>query len=150
MRHLKRFNESAFGVDSDSDKSKGIEKIREFEDVINSAEFTPKADQVPLKSLYNVIAIKTQDPINTKNFTSFAAGRQKTYDTNWILLEFRYGKFSLGFYPSESELLEWTTRYGWDFRDDLILDWNDINHAEIENILSDFGIVADEIYGRPI
>jgi hypothetical protein len=32
----------------------------------------------------------------------------------------------------------------------LIIGYNDVNHAEIDNILSEYGIVADEIWGVPI
>ena len=31
-----------------------------------------------------------------------------------------------------------------------MLDYNDINHAEIENILSKYGVVVDEMWGIPL
>ena len=30
------------------------------------------------------------------------------------------------------------------------VDYNDINHAEIENILSEYGVVVDEMWGIPV
>ena len=148
MKHLKKFNESAFEEDN------ALEKIRELEDIINNSDFTPKTEQVPLKSLYKVIVIKTQEPISTESFQSHAAGRQKVYDTNWILLQFRFVKFVISFYPGENAINSWlksgyTGDFG-DFRDYLMLDYNDINHAEIENILSDYGVVVDEMWGIPL
>ena len=56
MRHLNRFNESAFEADV---KFTSLGKIREFEHKLNNVLFTPKTEQVSLKSLYKVIVIKT-------------------------------------------------------------------------------------------
>lgn len=162
MKHLKRFNESAFGYDEKLDnewQSKTqLAKIREFEEKINNTLFTPKTEQLPLKSLYKSIVIKTQEPISTEFLTSYAAGASKVFDTNWILLEFRFGKFGIAFYPNENAIKDCLSSYGdlladgyiGDFRDHLMLDYNDINHAEIENILSEYGVVVDEMWGIPV
>ncbi len=148
MKHLKRFNESAFEAD---EKFTSLGKIREFEHDLNNALFTPKTEQVPLKSLYKVIVIKTQNPISTEFLTSHATGSKKIYDTNWILLSFRFDKFGINFYPDENAIDSWLkSGYHTDFRDYLMLDYNDINHAEIENILSEYGVVVDEIWGIPL
>jgi hypothetical protein len=146
MKHLKKFNESSFD---------GVEKIRELEHELNNALFTPKNEQVPLKSLYKIIVIKTKDPINTELFQSHAmngkAGLPKIYDTNWILLSFRFDKFGINFYPDENAIDSWLkSGYLGDFREYLMLDYNDINHAEIENILSEYGVVVDEMWGIPL
>jgi hypothetical protein len=149
MRHLKRFNESAFEAD---EKFTSLGKIREFEQELNDTLFTPKTEKVSLKSLYKVIVIKTQYPISTEFLTSYAAGSKKVYDTNWILLSFRFGKFGISFYPDENAIDSWL-KSGYhpaDFRDYLMLDYNDINHAEIENILSEYGVVVDEMWGIPL
>jgi hypothetical protein len=148
MKHLKKFNESAFD---------GVEKIRELEHELNNALFTPKNEQVPLKSLYKIIVIKTKDPINIELFQSHAVGLPGIYDTNWILLQFRFGKFVISFYPGENDINSWLKSgypskhaFTGDFRDYLMLDYNDINHAEIENILSEYGVVVDEMWGIPL
>ena len=149
MKHLKRFNESAFEAD---EKFTSLGKIREFEKELNNTLFTPKAEKVSLKSLYKAIVIKTQYPISTEFLTSHAAGSKKVYDTNWILLSFRFGKFGISFYPDENAIDSWL-KSGYhpdDFRDHLMLDYNDINHAEIENILSEYGVVVDEMWGIPL
>ena len=148
MKHLKRFNEAAFEADV---KFTSLEKIREFEHGLNNSLFTPKTEQVSLKSLYKVIVIKTQDSISTEFLTSYAAGSKKVYDTNWILLSFQFDKFGISFYPDENAINSWLkSGYHVDFRDYLMLDYNDINHAEIENILSEYGVVGDEIWGIPL
>lgn len=155
MKHLKRFNESVFGYDEKLDdewqRKTQLSKIREFEDELNNTLFTPKTEQLPLKSLYKIIVIKTQESISTKFLTAHAAGIPKVYDTNWILLEFRFGKFGIAFYPSENAIKEYLSRGFYEnFEDHLIIGYNDVNHAEIENILSEYGIVVDEIWGWPV
>jgi hypothetical protein len=155
MKHLKRFNEAVFGYDEKLDdewqRKTQIAKVRELEQEINNSLFTPVTEKLPLKSLYKVIIIKTQDPISTEFLTSHAAGRQKVYNTNWILLDYRSSKFGISFYPDENAINSWLkSSYHADFRDYLMLDYNDINHAEIENILSEYGVVVDEMWGIPL
>ena len=159
MKYLKKFNESKTGIEIDRDS------INNLENSINNELFTPVKEGVPLKSIYKAIVVKTQEPINTKNITTHASGKVKInatgkvydmhfkiYDTNWVLLEYRSGSFGVSFYPDENAINSWL-RLGArieDFRDYLIIGYNDVNHAEIDNILSEYGIVADEIWGVPI
>lgn len=154
MKHLKGFNESAFGYDEKLDnewqRKTQLAKVRELEQGINNALFTPKTEQLPLKSLYKAIVIKTHDTISTEFLTNYAGGFPKVYNTNWILLEFKSGKFGISFYPGENYIKDWSDRNGFNYEDHLIIGYNDINHAEIENILSDYGVVVDEIWGIPV
>ena len=149
MKYLKKFNESKTVIEIDRDS------INNLENSINNELFTPVKEEVPLKSIYKVIVVKTQEPINTKNVTTHASGKVKIYDTNWVLLVYRSGGFGVSFYPDENAINSWL-RSGYlgarieDFRDYLIIGYNDVNHAEIDNILSEYGIVADEIWGVPI
>lgn len=156
MKYLKKFNESKTVIEIDRDS------INNLENSINNELFTPVKEEVPLKSIYKVIVVKTQYPINTKNVITNTSGYYseggkvvKIYDTNWILLEYRSGGFGVSFYPDENAINSWL-RSGYlgarieDFRDYLIIGYNDVNHAEIDNILSEYGIVADEIWGVPI
>ena len=159
MKHLKRFNESAFEGDNK------LERLRELQKTINASVFTPKSEQVPLQSLYNAIIIKTQDPINTDEMISHVGGvsigSSKVIDTRWVLLILAHGDFRVYFYPDESSLDIYLKRYlavtalnagvsyiNW--RNNSLIGYNDINHAEIENILSDYGIAVDEMWGVPI
>ena len=156
MKYLKKFNESKTVIEIDRDS------INNLENSINNELFTPVKEEVPLKSIYKVIVVKTQYPINTKNVITNTSGYYseggkvvKIYDTNWILLEYRSGGVGVSFYPDEIAINSWL-RSGYlgarieDFRDYLIIGYNDVNHAEIDNILSEYGIVADEIWGVPI
>ncbi len=151
MKYLKKFNESKTGIEID------INSIDNLENSINNSLFTPVKEEVPLKSIYKAIVVKTQYPINTKNVISNTSGYYseggkvvKIYDTNWILLEYRFGSFGVSFYPDRNSVNEWLKRSGSNFEDNLIIGYNDVNHAEIDNILSEYGIVADEIWGVPI
>ena len=51
MKHLKRFNESAFEADV---KFTSLGKIREFEHDLNNTLFTPKTEQVSLRSMWGI------------------------------------------------------------------------------------------------
>ena len=158
MKYLKKFNESKTGIEIDRDS------INNLENSINNELFTPVKEEVPLKSIYKAIIVKTQYPINTKNIITNTSGYYsevgkvvKIYDTNWILLEYRFGSFGVSFYPDGNSVNEWLKRHfsispTWrsNFEDNLIIGYNDVNHAEIDNILSEYGIVADEIWGVPI
>lgn len=151
MKYLKKFNESKTGIEID------INSIDNLKNSINNELFTPVKEEVPLKSIYKAIVVKTQYPINTKNVITNTSGYYseggkvvKIYDTNWILLEYRFGSFGVSFYPDGNSVNEWLKRSGSNFEDNLIIGYNDVNHAEIDNILSEYGIVADEIWGVPI
>lgn len=80
---------------------------------------------------------------------------KKNYQTNWIYIGQKYtkfdGQFNLCFYPNESEVKQRVKSNfgGIDFNDHLIIDYNDVNHAEIENLLSRFGVEVDEMWGIP-
>lgn len=81
----------------------------------------------------------------------------KNYQTNWIYICFSRkalndfsGQFNLCFYQSEAGVKQRVSaNFNVDFHDHLILDYNDVNHAEIENLLSQFGIEVDEMWGIP-
>lgn len=83
----------------------------------------------------------------------------KNYQTNWIYLDhylwnsisgFVPGQFNLCFYQSEAGVKQRVSaNFNVDFHDHLILDYNDVNHAELENLLSQFGIEVDEMWGIP-
>lgn len=80
---------------------------------------------------------------------------KKNYQTNWIYIELARSRTqtfaAICFYPNESEVKQRVRSNfgGIDFNDHLILDYNDVNHAEIENLLSQFGVEVDEMWGIP-
>ena len=81
---------------------------------------------------------------------------KKNFQTNWIYIGQVHhysvlpGYFNLCFYESESGVKQRVSdNFGVDFHDHLILNYSDVNHAELENILSEFGIEVDEMWGIP-
>jgi hypothetical protein len=141
-----------------------IEKIRSLIGVINNAEFTPKKDMVSLLSLYKCVVIKTKTPVQSVPQFSFGKNddNPKNYKTNWVSIRVltNSDKLTVTFYPDESTAVEQLSRayrpivmFGGgvrDFRDILVLDYNDINYLEIENILSDYDIDVDEMWCIPL
>lgn len=80
----------------------------------------------------------------------------KNFQTNWIYIGQVHhysvvtGHFNLCFYQSESGVKQRVSaNFNVDFHDHLILNYNDVNHAELENLLSEFGIEVDEMWGIP-
>ena len=80
----------------------------------------------------------------------------KNYQTNWIYIGQVHhysvvpGHFRLCFYQSETGVKQRVSaNFNVDFHDHLILNYNDVNHAELENLLSEFGIEVDEMWGIP-
>ena len=82
--------------------------------------------------------------------------KSRNFQTNWIYIGQVHhysvvpGQFRICFYESEAGVKQRVfNNFNVDFHDHLILDYNDVNHAELENILSEFGIEVDEMWGIP-
>jgi len=70
----------------------------------------------------------------------------------WIYISLNNfsGQFNLCFYQSEAGVKQRVSaNFNVDFHDHLILNYNDVNHAELENLLSEFGVEVDEMWGIP-
>ena len=173
MKHLKRFNEN---ITSDN-RTERFESMMDLVKAFEKGKITPPTEDVPISHVYKGIVIKTVNKVDTTGLggrlgspdtelsgvevhTDIAEDwfrrkpdvESKNYQTNWIYIgqNFRSGQFSLCFYESESGVKQRVSaNHGVDFHDHLILDYNDVNHAEIENLLSQFGIEVDEMWGIP-
>ena len=120
---------------------------------IDNYEFTPPKDSVPLKSIYKSIIIRTNDYIDSITlFANADINGNKSYKTNWITIDLfeMTGNWLFSFYPDENSVYTYIRRkYRLDFRDHTIIGYNDINHAEMESILSGYDIYVDEMWGIP-
>ena len=153
MRYLKTFNESA--IDGKIEDFNGIRNT-----ILNS-RFTHKYDCVTLKSLYKAIIIKTVDPINTKNLQTIsnmhhASSVGSKWDSNWIAIDLQsiIASYSLKILPDIKSVEGWCKSKYIDQNDTFenypIIGYNDVNHAEIENIFLEYGISVDDIWGIPV
>ncbi len=173
MKHLKRFNEN---ITSDN-RTERFESMMDLVKAFEKGKITPPTEDVPISHVYKGIVIKTVNKIDTTGlggrlgspdtelsgvevyndiaedwFRRTLDVESKNYQTNWIYIgqNFRSGQFSLCFYESESGVKQRVSaNYGVDFHDHLILNYNDVNHAELENLLSQFGVEVDEMWGIP-
>jgi hypothetical protein len=167
MKHLKRFNENI----TSSNRSERFQSMMDLVKAFQNEKITPPTEDVAINQVYSGIVIKTVNKIDTAGlggrlgspdtelsgvevYTDFP--ENKNYQTNWIYLGQVHhysvvpGQFNLCFYQSEAGVKQRVSaNYGVDFHDHLILDYNDVNHAEIENLLSQFGIEVDEMWGIP-
>ena len=164
MKHLKRFNEN---ITSDN-RGERFQSMLDLVKGIETLKITPPTEDVSISDVYKGIVVKTVNKIDTTGlggrlgspdtelsgievYTDFP--ENKNYQTNWIYIELarsRTNTFAaICFYQSESGVKQRVRSNfgGLDFNDHLILNYNDVNHAELENLLSEFGIEVDEMWG---
>jgi hypothetical protein len=168
MKHLKRFNEN---ITSDN-RGERFQSMLDLVKAFQNVKITPPTEEVPISHVYKGIVIKTVNKIDTTGLggrpesretelsnvevytdgVSLSSPGNKNYQTNWIYIALNNfsGQFNLCFYQSEAGVKQRVSSvYGVDFHDHLILNYNDVNHAELENLLSEFGIEVDEMWGIP-
>ena len=173
VKHLKRFNEN---ITSDN-RTERFQSMMDLVKAFEKGKITPPTEDVPISHVYKGIVIKTVNKIDTTGlggrlgspdtelsgvevyndiaedwFRRTLDVEDKNYQTNWIYIALNNfsGQFNLCFYQSEAGVKQRVSaNYGVDFHDHLILDYNDVNHAELENLLSQFGIEVDEMWGIP-
>ena len=166
MKHLKRFNEN---ITSDN-RSERFQSMLDLVKGIKTLKITPPTEEVSISDVYKGIVVKTANKIDTTGlggrpgspdtelsgievYTDFP--ENKNYQTNWIYIELARSRTetfaAVCFYPNESEVKQRVkSNFGAiDFNDHLIIDYNDVNHAELENLLSEFGVEVDEMWGIP-
>ena len=173
MKHLKRFNEN---ITSDN-RTERFESMMDLVKAFDKGKITPPTEDVPISQVYKGIVIKTVNKIDT-NGLGGNPGRtdtelpgvevypdipeawlrrspdseKKNFQTNWIYIGLSNfsGQFHLCFYQSEAGVKQRVSaNFNVDFHDHLILNYNDVNHAELENLLSEFGVEVDEMWGIP-
>jgi hypothetical protein len=166
VKHLKRFNEN---ITSDN-RGERFQSMLDLVKGIETLKITPPTEDVSISDVYKGIVVKTVNKIDTTGlggrlgspdtelsgievYTDFP--ENKNYQTNWIYIELarsRTNTFAaICFYQSESGVKQRVRSNfgGLDFNDHLIIGYNDVNHAELENLISEFGIEVDEMWGIP-
>jgi len=164
MKHLKRFNEN---ITSDN-RTERFQSMLDLVKGIETLKITPPTEEVSISDVYKGIVVKTVNKIDTTGLggrlgspdtelsgievhTDFP--ENKNFQTNWIYIELarsRTNTFAaVCFYQSETGVKQRVRSNfgGLDFHDHLILNYNDVNHAELENLLSEFGVEVDEMWG---
>ena len=140
MKHLKKFNEELNPEEQDS-----LEKI------FLKAKISPQVDKVNIKSIYNVLFIQVDDYVENVD------GKGK-----YMMIDLERGS-----YTSVHEILDdavevltsdedWSYSYtdNWEVfkaqnsdRFVNVLEYNDVNFQEIENILLDYNINVENMWG---
>jgi hypothetical protein len=140
MKHLRKFNEELNPEEQDS-----LEKI------FLKAKISPQVDKVNIKSIYNVLFIQVDDYVENVD------GRGK-----YMMIDLERGS-----YTSVHEILDdavevltsdedWSYSYtdNWEVfkaqnsdRFVNVLEYNDVNFQEIENILLDYNINVENMWG---
>jgi hypothetical protein len=175
VKHLKRFNEN---ITSDN-RSERFQSMMDLVKGIKTIRITPPTEDVSISDVYKGIVVKTANKIDTTGlggrlgspdtelpgvevytdiqedwFRRTPDVENKNYQTNWIYIELARSRTetfaAVCFYQSEAGVKQRVSaNFNVDFHDHLILNYNDVNHAELENLLSQFGVEVDEIWGIP-
>ena len=140
MKHLKKFNEELNPEEQDS-----------LEKTFIKSKISPQVDKVNIKSIYNVLFIQVDDYVENVD------GRGK-----YMMIDLERGS-----YTSVHEILDdavenltsdedWSYSYtdNWEVfkaqnsdRFVNVLEYNDVNFQEIENILLDYNINVENMWG---
>jgi hypothetical protein len=140
MKHLKKFNEELNPEEQDS-----------LEKTFIKAKISPQVDKVNIKSIYTVLFIQVDDYVENVD------GRGK-----YMMIDLERGS-----YTSVHEILDdavenltsdedWSYSYtdNWEVfkaqnsdRFVNVLEYNDVNFQEIENILLDYNINVENMWG---
>ena len=177
MKHLKRFNENITSDNRSERFQSMLDIVKAFsngkitpptEDVpiyqvykgiviktVNKIDTTGLGGKIG-SSATDIPGVEVYNDIAEDWFLRKPDVENKNYQTNWIYLgqSHRYSavpsQFNLCFYQSEAGVKQRVSaNFNVDFHDHLMLNYNDVNHAELENLLSEFGIEVDEMWGIP-
>ena len=140
MKYLKKFNEELNPEEQDS-----------LEKTFIKAKISPQVDKVNIKSIYTVLFIQVDDYVENVD------GRGK-----YMMIDLERGSYT-SVHESLDDAVENLTSddegdydhsYSWDqfksqHNDRLVsvLEYNDINFQQIENILLDYNIQVENIWG---
>jgi len=146
MKHLKKFNEELSTEESNS-----------MEKSFQKAKVSPVTEKLPINRVYSVLFIQLSDTIEHPDYPgNFAEGGK------YMMIDLNYSS-----YISIHETLDYAVENltsdessSYDFSDSWevfkgqnsdrfvsILDYNDTNFQEIENILLDYNINVENIWG---
>jgi hypothetical protein len=177
MKHLKRFNENITSDNRTERFQSMMDIVKAFsngkitpptEDVpiyqvykgiviktVNKIDTTGLGGKIG-SSATDIPGVEVYNDIAEDWFLRKPDVENKNYQTNWIYLGQSHhysavpSQFNLCFYQSEAGVKQRVSaNFNVDFHDHLMLNYNDVNHAELENLLSEFGVEVDEMWGIP-
>jgi hypothetical protein len=140
MNHLKKFNEELNQEEQDS-----------LEKAFQKAKISPQTEKMNIRSIYRVLFIQVDDYVENVN------GNGK-----YMMILFTYVCNKISVHETLDDAVENLTTYvKWAFSTDSweefkaemgntfvsVLEYNDTNFQEIENILIDYNINVENIWG---
>ena len=177
MKHLKRFNENITSDDKSERFQSMADLVEAFHKgkitppteqipinqvykgivikTVNKVDTTGLGGKIG-SSHTDIPGVEVHCDIQSDWFKRKLDPEKKNFQTNWIYLGQVHhysvlpGHFNICFYESEAGVKQRVSaNFDVDFHDHLILNYNDVNHAELENLISEFGIEVDEMWGIP-
>jgi len=135
MRYLRKFNEEL-----------SSEEVNSIEKSFQRVEISPVTQKLPINRVYGVLFIEFSDPIERKymiidlNYSSYMSVHQTLDEAVETLTSDEDGVYD---YCDSWEVFQAQNS------DKMvnILEYNDINFAEIDNIFTDYNMTVDNIWG---
>jgi len=126
MKHLKKFNEE-------------LRNENDLEVAFSNAKITPLGDKVSISSVYSLVVILLDRPVEfDDDMTNMIAFRFVNDVPEFVHLP------DIGD-QRDQFILDGQHRFGDKFVN--LLEYNDINYQEIENILLEFDLSVEDIWG---
>lgn len=142
MRYLRKFNEEL-----------SSEEVNSIEKSFQKAKVSPVTEKLPINRVYNVLFIELSEPVEHPDFPE--GGK-------YMIIDLNYSSY-MSVHQTLDEAVETLTSDEdgvYDYCDSWevfqnqnsdkmvnILEYNDINFAEIDNIFTDYNMTVDNIWG---
>lgn len=142
MRYLRKFNEEL-----------GTEEANSIEKSFRGAEISPVGEKLPINAVYGVLFIEFSEPVEHPDL--YEGGK-------YMIIDLNYSSY-ISVHQTLDEAIEILTSDEdgvWDYYDSWevfqaqnsqklvnILEYNEINFAEIDNIFTDYNMTIDNIWG---
>ena len=146
MRYLRKFNEEL-----------SSEEVNSIEKSFQKAKVSPVTEKLPINRVYNVLFIELSEPVEHPDFPE--GGKYMIIDLNYSsytsvheTLDEAVENLTAAGFGADSPLYDYCD--SWEVFQNQnsdkmvnILEYNDINFAEIDNIFTDYNMTVDNIWG---
>lgn len=151
MRYLRKFNEEL-----------STQEVNLIEKSFQRAEISPVTEKLPINRVYGVLFIEFSDPIEHPEHYDSEHGFKQHKGGKYMIIDLNYSSY-MSVHQTLDEAVETLTSDEdgvYDYCDSWeifqaqnsdkmvnILEYNDINFAEIDNLFTDYNMTIDNMWG---
>jgi hypothetical protein len=140
MKYLRRFNEEL-----------SSEEVNSIEKSFQKAKVSPVTEKLPINHVYGVLFIELSEPLDHPDLPE--GGK-------YMIVDLNYSSYISSHETLDDAVESLTSQGSYDYYDNWeafqnqnsdklvnILEYNDINFAEIDNIFTDYNMTVDNMWG---